>query len=173
LDFSDGDKLVTQANKQFEMVNNKFNSFKEILNKKFDPNELTYGRFYMTAEQTHGAVLDNIEQVVMNFKALKDIDIDYLEERFDDLKKIIDENKAEKFDEEEFEAVQGRIDLREKKFFEIDEILSNNEKAMTELNTITFKLSDLKTHEGRAKQDLEQTLLELKDLAKSASRYEV
>ncbi|MDB4330136.1 hypothetical protein N9948_00190 [bacterium] len=173
LDFSDNDKLVVQANKQFDMVNNKFDSFKEILNKKFDPNELTYGRFYTTAEQTHGAVLDNIEKVVLGFKALKDIDLDYLEEKYDELKKIIDDKTAEKFDKEEFEAIQGRIDLREKKFYEIDEVLSKNEMAMTELNNITCKLSEIKTHEGRSKQDLEKTLSDLTNLADSARKYEV
>lgn len=173
LDFSDNDPLVMQAKKQFRMVNDKFRSFKDILGKKFSPNELTYGRFYNTAEQTHGAVLDNLERVVLSFKALKDIDLDYLENRYDELKKRIDEDKAEDFDKKEFESVQERIDMRERKFYEIDSILSKNEEAMTEMNKINLKLSEIRTHEGRARQDLDETLGELSNLANTASQYEI
>lgn len=173
LDFSDNDPLVMQANKQFRMVNDKFNSFKDILSKKFNPDELTYGRFYTTAEQTHGAVLDNLEKVVLSFKVLKDIDLEYLETRYDELKKRIDSNTAEDFDKKEFESIQERIDMREKKFYEIDSILSKNEEAMTEMNKINLKLSEIRTHEGRSHQDLDDTLVELNNLANTASQYEI
>jgi len=134
---------------------------------------LTYGRFFTTAEQTHGAVLDNIDQIVLSFKALQDIDLDYLEDRYDELEALIKKNSAEDYDKEEFEAVQQRIDLRENKLIDIDKTLSKNEKAMTELNKITFKLSELKTTEGRSNQDLEKTLEDLTNLAESARIYEV
>ena len=173
LNFSDNDPLVSQAKKQFQMINDKFNSFKDILGKKFSPNELTYGLFYTTAEQTHGAVLDNLEKVVMSFKVLKDIDLDYLESRYDELKQRIDKNMAEEFDKTEFNSVQERIDMREKKFYEIDSILSKNEEAMAEMTEINLKLSDLRTQEGRSNQDLDATLRDLDNLAKNASQYEL
>lgn len=171
--FSENDPLVVQSKQQFKMINAKFDTFKKILGKKFDPNEITYGRFFTTGEQTHGAVLDSLERIVLSFEALKDIDLEYLEGRYDELKKIIDGGKAEEYDKKEFKTIQARIDLREKKFFEIDETLSNNEEAMTELSNIIIKLSEMKTHEGRSKLDLEQTLKDLNYLANSVSRYEI
>jgi hypothetical protein len=173
LKFSKNDPLVHQAKKQFYMINSKFDSFKDILSKKFNPDEITYGRFYSTAEQTHGAVLDNLEKVVLSFKILKDIDLDYLESRYDDLKNKIDSEKALDYDFKEFKAIQERIDLRESKFREIDNILSKNEEAMTEMNKISLTLSDIKTNEGRSSRDLEHTLTELSNLANNARLYEI
>lgn len=167
------DKLMGQASKQFDLINKKFSSFKEILNKKFNPNELTYGRFYTTAEQTHGAVLDNLERIVLANKVLKDIDFAYIQERREELQKTINSGKAKDFDIQEYEAVKNREELVNKKIYEIDEILSNNEKAMTELNSITFKLSELKTSSGRSTQDLEKTLEDLVILSKSTGKYEL
>lgn len=173
LKFTNNDKYVKQTHKQFITIGEKFKTFQQILLKKFDSKELTFTRFFSTAEQTYSAILDNIELSVTSYIALKDIDIDYLEEKFVELKKQIESGESEKFDLEEFKAIQDRIDLRESKFSEIDEILSKNEKAITELDNLSFNLSSTKTYAGRAKQDLDKTLEDLINLINSVNKYKI
>jgi hypothetical protein len=173
LKFTGKDKYVVQARKQYDDINNKFSSFEKLLVKKFNPNELTFARFMETAEQTYGAILDNLETIVLSFIALKDVDLDYLENRYEELKKVINSKQSENFDLEEFQAIQTRIDSREQKFYEVDEILSKNEKALTELQNLSFQLSSVKTYEGRAKQDIDKTLQELLNLIQSVHKYKI
>jgi hypothetical protein len=172
VDFTGGFEFAVQTQEQFENVRVKFDKFREILNKKLYSNELSYGEFYNTSEQVCGAVLDNIEKIVLSLNAVDGIDIDYLERRFDEIE---DRKKAKKdspHDHDELKAIQESIDLREKKLDEIDKMLSSNERALTELDKITFKISEIKTRKGHSNRDLDDTLNDLSSLTQIAGQYE-
>lgn len=172
LEITNEDDCAKQALIQFVQIQEKFTLFNEILLKKFSPTEVTYGRFYSTAEQVYFVVLDNLDKFILNIETTDSFDLDYLEERYDSLEKKIKENVAEPSEEREFENVQKRIDLREDLLCEIKELLSQNEHALTQMDETSVKLSRIQTKRGRANDSqFEDTIKNLQDLADRAKNF--
>lgn len=159
-----------QGANQFSKIQKKFNILSHILREKLNDGELTYRRYLGTAEQVYHSVLDNLQQIATTLKSASAIDVDYIEERISTLKA---QSTMDKADEQEMETLQKRLTLREEQLKMVNELLTKNEQAMTELDKTTSALASVQTTKGRASMDLESALKDLEDLAKRADRISI
>ncbi len=157
-----------QALDQFHMIQRRMDNFHKLLADKLVPGELTHGRFYVAAEQLYLAVLDNLQGIVTRLRSISAIDPEYIDTRLTALNRLKQPVPA---DREEGEALQQRRTLRREQLERVNELLTFNEKAMTEFDRAGTAIAELKISKGRANIDLEAATKELEALASRAQRY--
>ena len=162
------DDYTNQGIKQFDMVERRLVSFGELLREKLNAGELTFGRYLGTAEQACGAVLDNLREIVAGLTAIKDIDPQYIEERFRALKvlKALDQS-----DKEEMATLAKRKTIREERLNKINKLLTLNEEAITAIDQAADAIADMKTGERASSIDLETARTELEDIVRRAKAF--
>lgn len=158
-----------QGYEQFERIQDKFEAISEILEKKFNPGELTHRRFLASAEEVYLSVLDNLNEIAGMLKTTEAIDSAYIEKRLRYFKKKKELNAD---DEKEINSLNKRKNIKSKQIEHINKLLSTNEQAMTSLDETMTSIASVKTKQG-ASQDIEQTIGQLERLAKSAKKYEL
>lgn len=159
-----------QAVKQFEKVQKRFSSFKKLLSEKYDSRELTYARFFGTAEQLYLSVLDNLTNITNTFESISTIDINYIKERYNHLNSL---KEPEDADKREIETLKKREKLRKQQLEKINELLTINEEAMTQIDLSMAAISETKTKLGRASMDMETAREELQELIRRTKKYSI
>jgi hypothetical protein len=157
-----------QAVKQFEKIQVKFTSFKKLLAEKYDVRELTYARYFGTAEQVYLSTLDNLTDIMNTLESVSSIDIDYIKERFDYLNGL---SSPEEADKREIETLRKRQEIRKQQLEKINELLTLNEEAMTQIDFSLAAISQAKTKLGRASMDMETAREELQELVRRTKKY--
>ncbi len=165
--------FASQGAEQFKMIKDKFDNFKSILDEKFEPNEITYGRYLGAGEQLYLSVLDNLEKIASKLKVADGIETGYIKERMKYLEELQKKGTMEDADIKEMKTLKERHELRQKKMSEINEHLTSNEEAMTQLDKAAAVISELKTKTGRAKMDMDTAREELEELLKRSNKYEI
>ncbi|HXK55599.1 MAG TPA: hypothetical protein PLZ16_03055 [Gammaproteobacteria bacterium] len=158
------DQGVTQLTK----LRKKFQTFRELLKRKLNPDELTYGRYLGITEQVFLAGLDNLQQVSNTLQSISAIDGDSLRERIAFLKR---ETSPDKLQLRELEALEARMLLFEQQREQMARRLTQNEEAMTRIDQVMAAISSMATGRGHAGMDMESAMAELKELAGRADRY--
>jgi len=133
-------------------ISERYKNFQAILEKKFDPGELTFGRYHSAAEQTFLSILDNLHNVALSLNNLSTMD---------------PSTKSETTPPTE------RQKLRDHEVLKIKELLSFNEQAITEFDRVSTALSQVQTKKGESDTGLEAAMAELKELADRAKKYSV
>ena len=159
------DMNFSEAEKQLVLFKEKYTNFVSVLNKKFDPNELTYNRYISIAEQVYLGGLDNLENAALARKSVSAIDLDYIEKELQSLNKINTHNDAK------FEELQKRKQLRNDQFKMAENLIVENEKALTQLDLVSTKISSISTTQGHAQIDFDDAMNELRHLIKRAETY--
>lgn len=157
-----------QAVRQFEKIRTKFDNFKRILSEKFDPTEITYGRFFGTTEQLYLSVLDNLEDIMNSLGTISNIDDAYIEERMNYLAGL---ESLEDADKREMKTLTTRKELKQKSLEQINELLTLNEEAMTQIDLSMSTISQTKTKMGRASIDMEVARQDLEELINRTKKY--
>ncbi|MBN1699718.1 MAG: hypothetical protein JW881_19545 [Spirochaetales bacterium] len=157
-----------QAVKQYEKIRAKFDNFKRILSEKFDVSELSYARFFGTTEQLYLSVLDNLEDIMNSLETISNIDDAYIEERLAYLAGL---EKPEEADMREIETLTIRKDLKKDQSEHINELLTINEEAMTQIDLSMSVISRMKTKTGHASIDMESARKDLEDLINRTKKY--
>jgi hypothetical protein len=157
-----------QAVKQFEKIQNKFSSFKRLLAEKYDVKELTYARYFGTAEQVYLSTLDNLTDIMNTLESVSTIDLTYVHERLTYLKSL---QVMEEADKREIETLNKRMALRKQQLEKINELLTLNEEAMTQIDLSLAAISEAKTKLGRASMDMETARQELQELIRRTKKY--
>ena len=157
-----------QIRDQFDNANAKFMSFRELLGSKFDPGELTYGRYLKSADQVYRAILDDVQRVTTMLGGLKAMDVEQIQARLRILKRLDGPSDAET---SERDALEQRLALREQEMEGIRALIASNERALTTLALAGTNLSQLETQAGRAALDADTAMKELEALAQRAERY--
>jgi hypothetical protein len=157
-----------QAVKQFEKIQSKFNSFKKLLSEKYNAKELTYARYLGTAEQLYLSTLDNLTDIMNTLESVSSIDINYLEDRFRLLENLKNPQDA---DIREVDTLKKRKMLRLNQLEKINELLTLNEEAMTQIDLSMATISVTKTKIGRASMDMETAREELQELIRRTKKY--
>lgn len=150
---------------QFEGIGQILEDIKELLAMKLNPGELLYHRFLAAAEQTYLSVLDNLKDVIALLKSADSIDPEEVEDRLSRYKRKRSLSRA---DEEEKSALEDRKGLWEKQLCSAELMLAKNERAMTEMETISHRIAEWQTGQHFAASDIEQTIQELQQLARFA-----
>jgi len=134
--------FAAQGAEQFTRIREKFENLREILAQKLNTGELTYGRYFGTAEQVYLSVLDNLRDVVNLLNSVSSIDADYINSRLYELSKHKNPTEADK---QEVETLNERKQLRESQSQKVDVLLTLNEKAMTQIDQTTAAIAEMKT----------------------------
>lgn len=165
---ADAQHLAKQGSDQFLKSVEKYRNLESILKQKFSQTEITYVRYLGTAEQVYLTILDKLLDVTNTLKAIRTIDLDYIEERLQVLSQLQQPTEA---DRREQDTLQNRLDLRKKQIQKVNILLTDNEEAMTALDHTAAAISETKTVKGRANADFESAMNELQRLANQAKRY--
>lgn len=146
-----------KASKQITLFKKKHDRFEEVLNNQLTSSSLAYQRLLGGFDQLNLIALNNIEKVLNYESNMSNIDSEYISEELEKLSKI--ENKKE-FQEKEFESLSSRLALKEDYFEKINNILSDNESALTKMDLTLASLTELKKPEN-----MKEALSELQKLA--------
>ena len=157
---------MTQGIDQFHDIQEKIGNFRDVLGKKLNAQEMTFSRYIGSAEQVYLSVLDNLEKIAIILKSISTIDVSYLEDRLQALKKL---KTLTEPDEEEKKTLLERQKLRDDKLQEVNVLLTENEQAMTEIEKATVSLVSITR--SRANVDMETARKQLEELASRAHQY--
>jgi len=155
-----------QGMKQVELFSEKYRNFVDILNRKLEPEELTYNRYLTIAEQVFLAGLDNLENAAVATRSVSAVDVVHINRQLDKLSSR-DDTAAQT----QKTQLQTRLDLRDKQLQRAGDLLLLNEQALTQLDHVTTKLATINTKQGRAQLDLEDAMAELQHMIGRAEQY--
>ena len=163
------EEYAKQGANQFDMAQKKYLNIENILQRKFESHELTYGRYLGTAEQVYLSVLDNLLDAIDALKSIETIDVKYIQERFQVLDQLKDKTDA---DEKEMKTLHDRRSLRETQLQKVNELLTDNEEAMTVLDRAAASISEVQTGQQMARGGVDGAIDELTELANRARKYD-
>ena len=161
-------QYVTQGVQQFDRAEEKFRKLETLLGKKLNTTEITYLRYRGTAEQVYLSVLDNLDAITSVLNSASAIDVDYIHSRMTELRQKVDLEDA---DRKEVETLEARLSLRETQLAQVNEMLTENELAMTNIDQATAAISAMRTGTSHAKTSIGTAMRDLEELAKRASCY--
>ena len=164
----DAGEFARQGLGQITKVQEKFDNMQGLLASKLSVTELTYGRYFGTAEQVVLSVLDNLHDMADLLESVRTIDRDYLQSRMKSLKRQRGLSGA---DEQELATLETRAGLREGQLEKVNILLTKNEEAMTSLDRTTAAIAAMKTVAGRSTVDMETARQQLEELARRAQDY--
>ena len=153
---------------QLRMLREKLDSLIQVLNTRLQAGELTYGRYFATAEQVYLSAVDNLSEVVVSLKSVSSIDREYIDGR---LKELRGANHRDEENTKEVATLESRRDLLDKQTKKVADLTAQNEEAMTVLARTATALADTRTTKGRASVNADEAMAELEMLAKRAGKY--
>jgi hypothetical protein len=155
---------------QLDQLQKKFDAFQDLLGRKLNPEELTYGRYLAMTEQVFLAGIDNLNRVADTLLALATIDVAKLQARIHELETDNIESKGQDL---EIQTLRERMVFHDQQRERIDQWLGENEAAITQMDRVMAAIADLDTSTGHASMTMETAMQELKGLAERASSYSV
>lgn len=165
---SGAESFAQQGVNHYQKIEEKLINIQAVLDLKVETTELTYGRFLGAAEQVSLGVLDNLKDVVTTLKSAGSIDTEYINERLRFLQKK-HENTHE--DQKQKETLLQRLELRNKQFDMVNQLLTKNEEAMTEMEKISAAVAEWQTDDNFSEIDFESAIARLQELAGLAQDY--
>ena len=156
-----------QASEQLRLLRQKLEKLTAVLRHRLDEGEVTYGRYLATAEQVYLASLDNLHEVVVALTSLSGMDAAYLDKRVIEIERdgITDSERAE------LETIHERRALMKQQQAKVEQLLSENERAMTVLDNTSAALAGTRTRSGHATVSADDAIRQLEELAGRAGRY--
>jgi len=155
---------------QLQRLTQKYETFENLLRRKLNPAELTFGRYLGMAEQLYLGGLDNLNTIANIRRGLNAINASYIDQRTDH---IASDGRIDETEQQEFEALSRRKALLEQQSAHLVGLLAQNESALTKLDEVMASIATLNLGDRRASMDIEQAMLELEELARRSADYEV
>lgn len=155
------------GSRQLQKQRKNYHMFVEVLDRKLNPLEVTYGRYLGMVEQVYLATLDNLEKVVLLLTSTRSIDRTYIEEQLH----ALDHNGIDNSNED-YENLRARLQILEDARHKVDRLLNANEQAITCLLTTANKLALLETAPGQSSMAMEDAMAELSHLTKNIALYD-
>jgi hypothetical protein len=152
---------------QIERLREKYNAFAELLRRKLDPEEMTFGRYLGMGEQVFLGGLDNLARISDALKGFSTNDAADIKKRIHDLKNDGIDSKAQ--DQEE-SALRARLALMDQQQEKVFRWLAENEEAMTILDRVMAGVAEMNTTQS-ASMSMEDAMKELEALAARAHSY--
>ncbi len=151
---------------QLRAIHEKRNGLLDVLGRRLDAGEMTYGRYMSSLDQVYEGVLANLEEVSLSMKGIAAIDRGYIDRRLDELDLGGPDDGSGGRERTSLEDRKALYDSQRRK---VSELLAQNESAMTIIDRTTAALADAPI--GRADDDPEEAMAALEELAQRASRY--
>ena len=166
------DRGFEQGSEQVTKLQEKMASFEAVLEKRFETGEMAYARYHQVAEQVFNNAINNLQDVVVNLEAVESIDPRYIQKRWEELEEIaLDNDGLDDKQFEESESLKERFELREKHVKAAEDLLTLNEKAMTELDKFASKLAGAKTSGFDVEAELERSMKTLNKIGEEAEQH--
>lgn len=165
---STGAAYGKQADEQFSRLQQKYRNVQDVLNKKLDQGELTYGRFIGASEQVYLSGLENLKQAATIMQSLGSIDPDYIASRLTELERMTGSGQAEV---KEREALLKRLQLRQEQLDKVNLLLTSNEEAMTSLEETTAAIAAMDTDGRGTAAEYDSAIEQLQEIAGKAHLY--
>jgi hypothetical protein len=156
----------TQPAEQLEVLLQKRQSLINVLQRRLDAGELTYGRYLATSQQVFSSALDNLHEIALASESISTIDETYIDRRLAELDG--DDSDAESADRERA-TLERRRELRHTQRRKIAQLLAQNESALTALDRTTTALADVPI--GKKPEDADAAMAALEELADRAAKY--
>ncbi len=153
---------------QLRLLRNKLESLTQVLKRRLDSGEMTYGRYLGMAQEVYGAALDNLHEVAVALRSVSTIDAGYLRKHLADLER---ERQRSDDHERELKALRDRGALLEDTNRRVSQLMAQNESAMTVIDQTSSALAATRTAKGHATLDAETAMAELEQLARRAGKY--
>ncbi len=165
---SGAEQIALQAHEQLAQLVRAFVSFKRVLRQRFDPSEMTHGRYLKAGEQVFLSALDDLNRAGTQLQALATMDI----ERMRAQKRQLERNQArDEASERELAAINARYESHEAQMNEVRGWLTSNEEALTQLSAATGTLAQIRTTQGLAQLESNQAMVQLEELSARAKIY--
>lgn len=162
------ERVASRALEQLDLAHAKFLDFESMLASRFNPTELTHGRYLGSGEQVYLSVLDGLGRARTALSAAASVDADYLRAGLRRLRRLESPSPDEL---RELSSLEEREQAREAQLARAGAALAANEEALTRLTGATSALADIETHRGFADLDADEAMQELESLAQRAHRY--
>lgn len=162
---------AVQGLQQMQKLAPLLDNLRAVLNRRLSAGELTYGRYLGAAEQVANGVTDNLRDVDVTLRSIRNIDADGIAARLKQLRQgggyVGEEQRRE------IKSLEERATLVEKQNKRVAELLAQNESALTILVDVATAVANTETEAGKTAADAEAAMAELERLAKRAGRYAV
>ena len=139
---------------QYGLISARLERFSSVLAQKFDAKETTYLRFKGVFEEVFKLALKNLEKVVDIDKLIREADL-----------------SLHKIEGTESKARKNRLSMYEKEADKQKEILLLNEKVISEMESMIFKMNTLKSQDKEASESMDQSIEELQVWAEKIKLY--
>jgi hypothetical protein len=126
--------------KQLQELEAEFDSLVNLLRQKLDQKEITYQRYYTMSQGVFLAGIDNLRKVLEALLSVDQVDVSGLEREIRTLKSP---NCSERKKVGRIEALQARIDNVKKQQDAAEDLLDENEQAITQLNTAGTEIAEM------------------------------
>jgi hypothetical protein len=151
---------------QLNAIQEKRDNLVGVLNSRLEAGEMTYARYLSSAQHVYLAALENLHEVAVAEKSVSAIDVDYIDQRLEDLGEQDGEDATA-----ERRSLNDRRSLRKTQEKKVAGLLAQNETAMTVLDRTATALADASI--GRQPQDAEAAMKALQEMADRAGKYAV
>ncbi len=166
---ADFDELdFAQGRAQLKQLGEKMTTLTEVLRRRLNSGELTFGRYLDMAEQVYLAALDNLHEAAVSLRAISTIDPDHIGSRSAELSGGGARSNEQ---QRELSALEDRQALFDAQRERIGRLVAQNESAMTILDKTATALAATKMGKGQASMDAESAMAELENLARRVGRY--
>ena len=153
---------------QVKLLQGKLGSITEILKRRLDAREVTYGRYLGMAQEVYGSAIDNLHEVAIVLRSVSTIDMEYIAGRLNELDS---ESRKSADHDREIKALRERNVLLEDQTKRVAALMAQNESAMTVIDQAAAALAATRTTRGLATMDADTAMGELEQLAKRAGKY--
>ncbi len=166
-----GERDFTQGADQVSKLENKMAGFEKVLNRRFQVGEMAHARYHKVAEQVFITAIDNLQNIVVQLEAVDNIDVDYIQRRYEELEVIAEENDGLSDSQmKEGATLTERFELVEKHESAVEGLLALNEQAMTELDKFSSTVSTAKTEGRDVEAELQARMASLVKLSEEATK---
>ncbi len=158
----------SEAVEQLNLLINKLDDFKSVLNLKFSDTEVTYHRYLDSGSKVFDGGVRNIESIAAFARSLRSVNADALVEQLDNMitRGHGDSNAAA--------AIRQRLEMMADGRKHIEALMSSNEEALTAMTRVTTRLAAVTTGGSRTSvgtSDMEAMIEDLHDMAERTERY--
>ncbi len=160
--------LAIKGEDQFNSIQEKLASIRDLLDIKLKSGEMTSGRFLGASEQVSLSVLDNLKEIVSTMKSMSSIHVDRIRERLQTLENA---SNLSPHDQKEVQFKAKQLQLWQDQSDKIHGLLLRNEEAMTEMEEISASVANWRTDGHFADSDFESAIARLQELASNAHEY--
>lgn len=158
-----------QALEQLRLLSRKRDNLTEVLKRRMDAGELTYGRYLGSAQKVYEAAVRNLGEVAVALRSVSTIDVDYIDRRLAQLREDLESSSSEP-GLRETDTLQERRTLHRTQHDRVAALLAQNEAAMTVIDRTAAALADVPI--GRMQSaEAEEAMDRLEELAERTGRY--